>query len=90
MSRVDEAVSLFRSGCACSQAILVACSESQGVDRQTSLKIAAGFAGGMRMGNTCGAASGAIMVLERFPIISSGSDSMVLQQRRTMAPSAHA
>ena len=63
MSKVSDSVSLFTSGCACSQAILAIYGVSFGIDRQTALKVAAGFAGGMRMGATCGAATGAIMVL---------------------------
>jgi C_GCAxxG_C_C family probable redox protein len=63
MSKIDNAVSLFTSGCACSQAILATYGEAFGIDQRTALKVAAGFAGGMRMGLTCGAATGAIMVL---------------------------
>jgi C_GCAxxG_C_C family probable redox protein len=33
------------------------------LDRETALRIAAGFAGGMRLAETCGAVTGAIMVL---------------------------
>lgn len=63
MSKADDAVSLFESGCACSQAVLATYGEAFGIDVHTALKVAAGFAGGMRMGATCGAATGAIMVL---------------------------
>jgi C_GCAxxG_C_C family probable redox protein len=34
-----------------------------GLDRETALRIAAGFAGGMRMAGTCGVVTGALMVL---------------------------
>jgi C_GCAxxG_C_C family probable redox protein len=34
-----------------------------GLDRETALRIASGFAGGMRKAETCGAVTGAIMVL---------------------------
>jgi C_GCAxxG_C_C family probable redox protein len=63
MSKVDDAVSLFTAGCACSQAILATFGPSLGIDRAAAMKVAAGFAGGMRSGLTCGAATGAIMVL---------------------------
>jgi C_GCAxxG_C_C family probable redox protein len=34
-----------------------------GLERETALRIGAGFAGGMRIAETCGAVTGAIMVL---------------------------
>ena len=34
-----------------------------GLERETAVQIGAGFAGGMRMAETCGAVTGAIMVL---------------------------
>lgn len=63
MSNVTVASQLFQEGCACSQAILVAYGTSLGLSKETALQIAAGFAGGMRMGETCGAVTGAFMVL---------------------------
>ena len=64
MSNVEQAVSCFREGFACSQAILSTYGEEFGLDRNTALKIADGFAGGMAgMGRTCGAVVGSIMVI---------------------------
>jgi C_GCAxxG_C_C family probable redox protein len=63
MSKVAIASQLFRDGCACSQAILVAYGDTLGLPRKTALQLASGFAGGMRMGETCGAVTGAFMVL---------------------------
>ena len=63
MNKTDEAVDLFGKGFACSQAILAVYGEPLGVDRELAVRIAAGFAGGMRFGGTCGAVIGAIMVL---------------------------
>lgn len=63
MDRVSEAVELFRSGAACSQAILGAYARTVGIDRATAMRMASGFAGGMRLGETCGAVTGAFMVL---------------------------
>ena len=57
------AADLFRGGCACSQAILAVYGEPLGLPRDLALRIAAGFAGGMRQGETCGAVTGALMVL---------------------------
>jgi C_GCAxxG_C_C family probable redox protein len=63
MSGVDAAVELFRNGCACSQALLGAYGPRYGLDESQAVRIAAGFAGGMRMAGTCGAVTGAFMVL---------------------------
>jgi C_GCAxxG_C_C family probable redox protein len=72
MSRADDAVGLFSSGCACSQTILATFGPPLGIDRAVAMKVAAGFAGGMRMGATCGAATGAIMVLGLAHCINDG------------------
>jgi C_GCAxxG_C_C family probable redox protein len=48
----------------CSQAVLTAYCEQFGLERSLALKLAQGFGGGMgRMGATCGAVTGAYMVL---------------------------
>jgi C_GCAxxG_C_C family probable redox protein len=62
-SKAPDAVELFRSGYACSQAVLAVYGEPLGLDRARAMRIAAGFAGGMRLGETCGAVTGALMVL---------------------------
>jgi C_GCAxxG_C_C family probable redox protein len=63
MKSVSRAVDLFRGGCACSQAILAAYGPRYGLGESQALRVAAGFAGGMRMAETCGAVTGAYMVL---------------------------
>jgi C_GCAxxG_C_C family probable redox protein len=64
MSRVEEAVSCFLDGFSCSQAILSTYSTEFGLDHEKALKIATGFGGGIgRLGGTCGAVTGAIMVI---------------------------
>ncbi len=64
MDRVDRAVSAFKEGFLCSQAILSVYGDGLGLDRETALKLAAGFGGGMgRSGQTCGAVTGALMVI---------------------------
>jgi C_GCAxxG_C_C family probable redox protein len=63
-TKVNQAVSYFNEGMSCSQAILTAYGQEFGIDRGLSLKISAPFGGGMaRMGETCGAVTGALMVL---------------------------
>jgi C_GCAxxG_C_C family probable redox protein len=63
MNQADVAVELFRSDCACSQAILGNYGPLYGLDENQAMRLAAGFAGGMRMGEACGAVTGAFMVL---------------------------
>jgi C_GCAxxG_C_C family probable redox protein len=64
MNRIENAVSQFKSGLACSQAVLAAYADRFGLDESTALKIASGFGGGMgRTAETCGAVTGALMVL---------------------------
>jgi C_GCAxxG_C_C family probable redox protein len=64
MNRPAVAVAAFKEGYSCSQAILVAHAEALGLPRQTALRIASGFGGGMgRLAETCGAVTGSVMVL---------------------------
>jgi C_GCAxxG_C_C family probable redox protein len=63
VSEVELAVDLFRQGCACSQAILGAYGPRYGLKENDALRLAAGFAAGMRRAETCGAVTGAMMVL---------------------------
>jgi C_GCAxxG_C_C family probable redox protein len=61
---VDKAVSLFKSGYNCSQAVFMAYSELYGIDIQTAAKIATSFGGGMgRLREVCGAVSGMFIIL---------------------------
>ena len=64
MDRVELAVSLFKQGFSCSQAVLAAYGDHFGLDREVALRVAAGFGGGMgRMAQTCGAVTGAYMLI---------------------------
>jgi C_GCAxxG_C_C family probable redox protein len=64
MSRVEEAVSCFKDGFMCSQAVLTSYAGEFGMDRKAALKVSAAFGGGMgRMGEICGAVTGAFMVI---------------------------
>jgi C_GCAxxG_C_C family probable redox protein len=63
MNRVERAVSCFKEGFSCSQAILSTYGEQFGLNREMALKVSGAFGGGMgRMGKTCGAVTGAFMV----------------------------
>jgi C_GCAxxG_C_C family probable redox protein len=64
MSLADSSVCRFREGCSCSQAVFSTYAEAMGMDRETALKVSAGFGGGMgRMAGTCGAVTGAMMAI---------------------------
>lgn len=64
MSRIEKAVSCFRGNFNCAQSILSIYSTKYGLDRNIALKLASGFGGGIaRFGRTCGAVSGACMVI---------------------------
>ena len=55
---------LFEAGFSCSQAVLAAHCEDYGLERSLALKVAGAFGGGMgHIGETCGAVSGALMLL---------------------------
>ncbi|MGA2258902.1 MAG: C-GCAxxG-C-C family protein [Thermoguttaceae bacterium] len=64
MSRIESGLSRFAESFNCSQAVLSAYAGQLGLDEETAAKIASGFGGGMgRMADTCGAVTGAYMVL---------------------------
>ena len=60
----EQAEELFLEGYACSQSMLMAFSHRYGLDIETAKRIASTFGGGMsRLRKTCGALTGAFMVL---------------------------
>jgi C_GCAxxG_C_C family probable redox protein len=64
MSNVELAVSCFKDGSNCAQALLFTYGVQFGLDKNTALKIATPFGAGTgRLGQTCGAVIGALMVL---------------------------
>jgi C_GCAxxG_C_C family probable redox protein len=64
MNKTEQALSCFKSGYNCSQAIFSAFGEELGIDKEAALKIAAPFGAGMaRMGETCGALTGAFLAI---------------------------
>lgn len=62
-TKIEQAMERFNNGFNCSQAVLSSYSEQFGLDCDRAFKIATGFGGGMRMSETCGAVTGAFMVL---------------------------
>jgi C_GCAxxG_C_C family probable redox protein len=63
-TRGEDAAELFRNGWSCSQAVCCAFAKDFGIDEKTALRLSCALGGGMsHMGNTCGAVSGALMVI---------------------------
>ncbi len=64
MNHAELAAALFSQGLSCSQAVFSVYAGEYGLDKDAASKIASGFGGGMgRMGQTCGAVTGAYMVI---------------------------
>jgi C_GCAxxG_C_C family probable redox protein len=64
MNDVEKAVSKFKQGHSCSQSVFSTYGPRFGISDKTALKISCPFGGGMaRMGDTCGAVTGAFMVI---------------------------
>lgn len=60
---VEQSVACFQDGWNCTQAVLSTYGPRFGLDREHALKIAGAFGSGMGMGETCGAVTGALMVI---------------------------
>lgn len=64
MKPAEKAIKLYKEEYNCSQAILSAYAEELGIDEKTAIRVASSFGGGIaRTGKTCGAVTGALMVL---------------------------
>jgi C_GCAxxG_C_C family probable redox protein len=60
----EKALQQFRDGLNCAQAVLISYEEEFELDKSIALSVACGFGGGMgRLQETCGAVTGAFMVL---------------------------
>lgn len=63
-TKSEQAVATFKNRFNCAQSVLSVYAEEAGLDREYALKLACGFGGGMaRMGETCGAVTGAFMAI---------------------------
>jgi C_GCAxxG_C_C family probable redox protein len=60
---IDQTVSCFKNGLNCTQAVLTVYGPQFGMDREIALKVGGAFGSGMGMGETCGAVTGALMVI---------------------------
>jgi len=64
LNRAEEAKKQFEKGFHCAPAVLSTYNEQLGLEKALALKIACGFGAGIgRMGKTCGAVTGALMVI---------------------------
>lgn len=64
MTKTERAISLFKEGFSCSQAVLAAYAEGLGLDGETALRMAQPFGGGIaKSGDWCGAVTGAFLVI---------------------------
>ncbi|MDR0906427.1 MAG: C-GCAxxG-C-C family protein [Oscillospiraceae bacterium] len=61
--KTELAASISANGFNCAQAVFAAFAEDYDIDAETAMKIAATFGGGMRSGEVCGAATGALMAI---------------------------
>lgn len=62
-NRIQTAVELFMEGYGCCQSVVAAFADLYGMDRETALKVGAGFGGGVgRMRMMCGAVSGLVIL----------------------------
>lgn len=81
----EKALDYHKKGYNCAQAVIAACSELTGLDEKTALAISAGFGGGLRSGEVCGAISGAVMALGMaYPFVD-GSDAEAKQKIAELA-----
>jgi len=62
-SRVERAEELFGNGFNCAQSVLAVFCEKYSMDKEVALKISSGLGGGFRLGEICGAVSGAALVI---------------------------
>ena len=60
---VEQTIACFKKGLNCTQAVLSTYGPQFGLDRGNAIKIAGAFGSGMGMGETCGAVTGALMVI---------------------------
>lgn len=64
MTTASDAVACFDGGFNCAQAVFATASEHHGLDEETALRVACGFGAGMgRQQHTCGAVSGAYLLI---------------------------
>lgn len=84
MNHAEDAEAIFKSGLNCCQAVLMAYAQEYGLSREQAMSLGSGFGGGMGgMGLTCGAVTGAFMVIGlKYPRRDRGSAERSVQRVR--------
>ena len=82
----DDAVAMFNSGYNCAQSVLACCGAKFGLPRETAIKVAQAFGGGMgRSGSVCGAVTGALMVIGLKHYVKDASDTAAKKEAGRLA-----
>jgi len=63
MNKTELAIELFTGGFNCATSVLLSFCEEYGLEPETAAKLACGLGGGCVVGEICGAASGAVLVI---------------------------
>ena len=64
MNRSDKALKFYSEGLNCAQSVIASFADILEIDEETAFRMASGFGGGMgRLQETCGAVTGAFMVI---------------------------
>ena len=63
MSIGEKATAIHAQGFNCAQSVIAAWADRLGIDELTAKQVSAGFGGGLRSGEACGAVTGAVMAL---------------------------
>ena len=76
MSVQEDALRLHGCGFNCAQSVLAALGSYTGIEEAAALSVSGGFGGGVRCGEICGAASGAVMALGLAFPFADGDDAL--------------
>lgn len=85
MSAKEKAAQYHAGGYNCAQSVLAAMGEYTGLDEKTALALSAGFGGGLRSGEVCGAISGGLMALGLVCPFNDSNDSEAKQKIAALA-----
>lgn len=84
-NRALEARAYFLEGFNCAQSVFAAFSQEMNMTPEQCLKIASAFGGGMGMQSTCGAVTGALMVIGGLKGYTSSTDNDKKQQHKLLS-----
>ncbi len=82
----QAAAEMLLEGYNCAQSVLACCGQQFGLPKETAIKVAQAFGGGMgRTGNVCGAVTGALMVIGLKHAVKNGQDISTKQLAHRLA-----